>query len=172
MDTSHCDVNASVNSGSAVMTISTCGSLAKASSSDGHSEIPSEAFNVPLFTFFLHILEKMNFGIGRLDNIAMSTNKHSAHLFELILSSCDLGSLGHFPLSATLFRGPGVQYDTDTITFSSCAHDAICSDLRLVNKAGCQYNVWDIKTRARAEQPLHLFTPWVTLLTNVTLSQF
>lgn len=42
---------------------------------------------------------------------------------------------GHFPLSATLFRGPGVQYDTDTITFSSCAHDMICSDLQLVNKA-------------------------------------
>eukprot|EP00438_Fugacium_kawagutii_P005542 Skav234075 [mRNA] locus=scaffold2565:111240:117778:+ [translate_table: standard] len=63
VDTSQCDVNASVNSGSAVMTISTC---------------------------------------------------------------------GHFPLSATLFRGPGVHYDTDTITFSSCAHDAICSDLKFV----------------------------------------
>lgn len=39
-------------------------------------------------------------------------------------------------------------------------------------QAGCQYNVWDVKTRARSEQPMHLFTPWVTLLTNVTLSEF
>ncbi|CAJ1393668.1 unnamed protein product [Effrenium voratum] len=93
--------------------------------------------------------------------VEASVNSGSA---QLTMSTC-----GHFPLSATLFRGPGVQYDSDVITFSSCTHDVVCADLRFENKAGCNYNIWDVKTRARSETPVHINTPWVTVVTNASL---
>lgn len=80
---------------------------------------------------------------------------------------------GHFPLSATLFRGPGVHYDTDTITFSSCAHDAICSDLKFVNKAGRRYpwkglnfqQSWTISTALFFARLVFFASFWYIVLT-------
>ena len=39
------------------------------------------------------------------------------------------------PLTGTLFRGPGVQYDNNGFTLSSCALGVACADLRFENKA-------------------------------------
>lgn len=36
-------------------------------------------------------------------------------------------------------------------------------------EAGCNYNIWDVKTRARSETPVHINTPWVTVVTNASL---
>ncbi|CAK9055143.1 unnamed protein product [Durusdinium trenchii] len=80
-----------------------------------------------------------------------------------------ISTCGHFPVTATLFRGPGVYYDQDRVTFSSCAHDVMCADIRFLNKAGCNYNVWDVQTRARSEIPVRLTTRWITLVSNATL---
>ncbi|CAE7249145.1 unnamed protein product [Symbiodinium pilosum] len=86
---------------------------------------------------------------------------------QLIVSAC-----GHLPLTATLFRGPHVDYQNNGFTFSSCALGVACADLRFENKASdCQFDVWDIKVKARTENVADISTSWVTILSNVTLRE-
>eukprot|EP00439_Symbiodinium_sp_Y106_P067083 s2066_g11.t1 len=97
-------------------------------------------------------------------NYEASVNSGSAHL---TVSAC-----GHMPLTGSLFRGPGVQYDNNGFTLSSCALGVACADLRFENKAAdCQFDVWDIKVKARTENFADISTTWVTVLSNVTLHE-
>lgn len=77
---------------------------------------------------------------------------------------------GKFPVSATLMSGPFVEADVNAITFSECAHgDVICLDVRFANKGGCGFNLWDVKTRVRSDNPVPISTGWKTILWNIKL---
>eukprot|EP00931_Biecheleriopsis_adriatica_P081722 TRINITY_DN55079_c0_g1_i1.p1 TRINITY_DN55079_c0_g1~~TRINITY_DN55079_c0_g1_i1.p1 ORF type:complete len:242 (-),score=45.18 TRINITY_DN55079_c0_g1_i1:78-770(-) len=77
---------------------------------------------------------------------------------------------GELPVSVTLLSGPAVKYDTLGVTFTQCAHDVVCLDLRFDNKGGCDFNLWDVRTRASVQQPLPMRTGWVPVLWDVKLS--
>eukprot|EP00930_Biecheleria_cincta_P076602 TRINITY_DN6380_c0_g1_i1.p1 TRINITY_DN6380_c0_g1~~TRINITY_DN6380_c0_g1_i1.p1 ORF type:complete len:298 (+),score=42.67 TRINITY_DN6380_c0_g1_i1:94-987(+) len=77
---------------------------------------------------------------------------------------------GALPVSATLMSGPAVEADVNAITFSECAHGhVICLDVRFVNKGGCGFNLWDVRTRVRSDNPVAVSTSWKTILWNIRL---